>query len=112
MSEIQAIAYLKIYEGKLDEFKSVADKCMQIVREKDTGTLQYDWFLSNDNSECQVIERYKDSDAVLDHMTNLGETLGELLSLVDLSLTLYGNPSEKLMAATEGLEISFYKPLS
>lgn len=34
MSEIQVTATLKIHDGKLEEFKRVADRCMQSVRTK------------------------------------------------------------------------------
>jgi quinol monooxygenase YgiN len=49
MSEILVIARLKIHDGKLEEFKRVAEKCLQSVRTKDSGTLQYDWFFSEDH---------------------------------------------------------------
>ncbi len=111
MSEIQVTASLKIHEGKLDEFKMVAAKCMNTVREKDSGTLQYDWFLSKNHSECHVIERYKNSDAALEHTGNLGEILGELLAVIDLSLIVYGEPSDKLKSAMEGLDIKYYSTL-
>jgi quinol monooxygenase YgiN len=38
MSEIQVTARLKIHDGKLEEFKRVAEKCLQSVRTKDSGT--------------------------------------------------------------------------
>ena len=41
MSELQCVARLKIHDGKLDEFKRLAAKCAELVRTKDTGTLQY-----------------------------------------------------------------------
>ena len=41
MSELQCVARLKIHDGKLDEFKRLAAKCPELVRTKDTGTLQY-----------------------------------------------------------------------
>ena len=31
-----------------------AASAMQSVREKDSGTLQYDWFFNNDETECVV----------------------------------------------------------
>jgi quinol monooxygenase YgiN len=53
MSELQTIARLKIHPGKLDEFKRVAAKCMELVRTKDTGTLQYEMYINHDNTaEC------------------------------------------------------------
>jgi hypothetical protein len=42
MSELQCVARLKIHDGKLDEFKRLAAKCAELVRTKDTGTLQYE----------------------------------------------------------------------
>jgi quinol monooxygenase YgiN len=65
MSELQGIARLKIHHGKLEEFKRLAAKCMESVRTRDTGTLQYDWFFSSDYAECVVHERYRDSEAFL-----------------------------------------------
>ena len=42
MSELEGIARFEFREGKLEEFKRLAAQCMEIVRTKDTGTLQYD----------------------------------------------------------------------
>ena len=52
MKEIRATAQLRIQQGKLQEFKLVAEKCVQSVREKDKGTVQYDWFLNEDQMLC------------------------------------------------------------
>src|SRR5215471_18968833 len=72
MSELQCVAKLKIHDGKLDEFKRLAAKCAELVRTKDIGTLQYELYTNSDNTECLVFERYRDSQALLDHHKNLG----------------------------------------
>jgi quinol monooxygenase YgiN len=72
MSELLCIARLKIHHGKLDEFKHLAARCVELVRTKDTGTLQYESYFNSDNTECLVFERYRDSQALLDHHKNLG----------------------------------------
>lgn len=46
---------------------------MEIARAKDTGTLQYEIYFSDDQSECIVLERYRDSGALAEHAANLGE---------------------------------------
>jgi quinol monooxygenase YgiN len=102
MSEILVIARLKIHDGKLEEFKRVAEKCMQSVRTRDSGTLQYDWFFSEDHSECVVHERYRDSNAALEHNSNLGETLRELFETCTGSGEIFGTPSPELVG--EGLK--------
>ena len=61
MSELMGIARFRFHEGKLDEFKRLSAQAMEIVRTKDTGTLQYDTYFNDDQSECVVIERYRDS---------------------------------------------------
>ena len=72
MSELQCVTRLRIHDGKLDEFKRLAAKCAELVRAKDTGTLQYELYFNSDNTECLVFERYRDSQALLDHHKNLG----------------------------------------
>jgi len=116
MKEIQITAKFKIHPGKLDQFKTISGACVAAVEknEKGKGALQYDWFFSPDNSECIVRETYVDSNAVLAHMGNVGELLGQLLGMSDFELEIYGNPSEELQEAGAPLNpkvYSFYQGL-
>ena len=106
MSELRALARAKIHDGKLEEFKELAAECMRITRERDSGTLEYDWHFAPDMTECIVLERYRDSAAVLEHLQNLGETVRALFSAADVSLQVMGKPSAELMAASEGMDIT------
>jgi hypothetical protein len=56
MSDLLCIARLKIHHGKLDEFKHLAARCVELVRTKDTGTLQYELYFNSDNTECLVFD--------------------------------------------------------
>ena len=89
--KLQLSARMKIREGKLDGFKRQAAICISQVKEKDPGALQYDWFLNNDKTECEVREAYKSSDALLAHLANLREPLGILFEqyATDHSVVLY-----------------------
>jgi quinol monooxygenase YgiN len=73
VSELLGIARFKFHEGKLEEFKRLSAQAMEIVRTKDTGTLQYDIYFNEDQSECIVLERYRDSEAAIEHASNLGD---------------------------------------
>ena len=108
MKQIQIIARLRIHQGQLEKFKEIAQNCMDTVRAKDTGVLQYNWFFNDDESECVVCEVYEDSQAVLKHKENLGETLGALLDLADLTAEFYGTPSKELVEGMAGLDVNFY----
>lgn len=78
MKNIQITAKFKIHAGKAEEFKKMAADCITAVKKNEPGALQYDWFLSPDESECIVRENYADSNAVLAHMGNVGELLDKL----------------------------------
>lgn len=109
MSELQITATLTIHDGQLDAFREAAAECLRSVRERDSGTLQYDWFFSEDHSVCVVRERYRDSDALLEHIGNLGETMGALLAASDLSVDVFGDPSPELVEATEAIPTTVYR---
>jgi quinol monooxygenase YgiN len=110
MNKIQLTARAVIHEGKLDEFKALAAECMRTVREKDSGTVQYDWFFNEAQTECVVLEAYRDSQAVLEHNANIGATLGAILAISDCTFEVYGSPSPKLLEAAAGLSVKVYSP--
>ena len=99
IKKLQISARMKIREGKLEEFKQQAAVCISQAKEKDPGTLQYDWFLNSDKTECEIREAYESSDALLAHRANLREALGVLFEqyATDHSVVIYGDPSPELM---------------
>jgi quinol monooxygenase YgiN len=64
VSELRGIGRFKFHGDKLEEFKRLSAQAMEIVRAKDTGTLRYEVYFSDDESECIVLERYRDSEAL------------------------------------------------
>ena len=92
MSKIQVSARMKIRDDMLEGFKRQANECIEQVKEKDSGTLQYDWFLNEDKNVCEIRETYKNSEALLSHVTNLRESLHMLFEkyATDHSVTIYG----------------------
>jgi quinol monooxygenase YgiN len=110
MKAIQLTARGAIHKGQLEDFKALAAGCIRMVREKDSGTLQYDWFLNEAQTECVVRETYRDSEAVLEHIANLGASLGAILSVCDWTFEVCGSPSPELVKATTGLSLKLYTP--
>jgi quinol monooxygenase YgiN len=60
---------------------------MQILRIEDTGTLQYGICLNDNESECVVPERYRDSEALIQHAAHLGDLLEATLATGSVSGT-------------------------
>jgi quinol monooxygenase YgiN len=111
VSELQGIGRFKFDEvGKLEEFKRLSAQAMEIVRAKDTGTLQYEIYFSGDQSECIVLERYTDSEALLEHATNLGD-LGQAIPATGLvSSELLGEPGAELRAQLADSPVRLFTP--
>ena len=106
MSELQGIARFKFHEGKVEEYKRLSARAMEIVRTKDTGTLQYAIYFNDDQSECVVLERYRDSEAAMAHASNLGDLFGAVLATVTVVHgELLGDPSAELREKLAGSEV-------
>jgi len=106
MDEIKGIARVQFHPGKLEEWKRLTEEAMEIVRTKDTGTLQYDVYFNDDQSECMVLERYRDSEAAIEHVANLGDLFGAVLATVSVVHgELLGEPSAELRAKLAGSEV-------
>jgi quinol monooxygenase YgiN len=111
VSELQGIGRFKFHEvGKVEEFKRLSAQAMEIVRAKDTGTLQYEIYFSDDQSECIVLERYSDSEALLDHAANLGELGAAILATGLVSSELLGEPGAKLRAKLADSPVRLFTP--
>jgi len=99
VSELQGIARFKFDDGKLEEFKRLSAQCMEIVRTKDIGTLQYEIYFNDDQSECIVLERYKDSEALIQHAANVGDLMEAILATGSVSGELLGEPGRRPQSA-------------
>lgn len=96
MSELLGIARFTAHEGKLEEFKRLSAQCMEIVRSKDSGTLQYTIYFNDDQSQCIVLERYRDSEALIEHSAHLGDLMQAILATGSVSGELLGEPSAEI----------------
>jgi quinol monooxygenase YgiN len=111
MSEVSSIARIRIHAGKLAEFQRLAALCVQSVRTRDTGTLQYDHFFNDDQTECVVLERYRDFAALREHLANIGDDLmRQLMAVCTISGDILAPATPELKKAIEGLDIRLYSP--
>jgi quinol monooxygenase YgiN len=109
--ELQSIVRFRFHEGKLEEFKRLSAVCMDIVRSQDRGTLQYDTFFNEDESECIVLERFRDLDSLLQHSANIGDELMEaIVATGDCHGELLGAVPAEVRANLAGGPVQVFLP--
>lgn len=64
---------MKIPFGMLDKYKRYVSEYINRIKGKDSGTLQFDWFISSDKKEAEIKEVYASSKAALIQKENLEE---------------------------------------
>jgi quinol monooxygenase YgiN len=112
MSTFEVRARLKVRDRQLEGFKRQAAEMMRQAREKDTGTLAYDWFLSNDGTKCEVREVYVDADALVDHAFHVREARDVMFDefAYDHKMSFYGESSPRLVELVDriGVNVTYY----
>lgn len=109
--ELTGIARFTLHRDKVEDFKRLSARCMEIVRAKDAGTLQYDVYLDEDRAEAVVLERYRDSAALIQHLGNLGDDLmGAILATGSVAGETLGEPSAQLRAMLAGSQVRLIAP--
>jgi quinol monooxygenase YgiN len=108
MGELQGIVRFKFHADKVEEFKRLSAECLEIVRTKDEGTLQYDTYFNDDESECIVLERFRDSDALILHGQNMAPFMESIMATGTVSGELLGDLSEELRAQIAGSPVGLF----
>ena len=94
----EVIAHMTVRPGQLEGFRKQAAECVRITQEKDTHTLRYDWFLSEDGKHCEVLEAYTGPEGLIEHNRNILEARTKLFAdyADNHFMTFYGEPSREL----------------
>jgi deazaflavin-dependent oxidoreductase (nitroreductase family) len=100
---LELSAHLSVRPGQLDGFTKQAAECIRLTRERDTGTLRYDWFLRSDGTACEVREAYTGADALVEHRAHVAPALQVLFERYadDHAMTVYGGASQELVDLAE-----------
>lgn len=91
-------AHMTVRPDQADGFRKQTAEMIRLTREKDRGTLRYDWFISRDGTECEVREAYVDVQGLIEHSANIAEARNSLFQHYadNHFMTLYGEASSEL----------------
>ncbi len=111
---IQYVARFKIRPGRVEEFKRVAQQCVQIAKDKEPGTLDYRWFMDDRGRECVIQQAFTNPQGILDHLNGeiVTSHLPRLLEASKLrSLEVYGEPrTPEVRRALDNMDAKYFGP--
>ena len=112
MNELWGRSLAKIYDGKLEDFKCLAEDLLRVIRENDSETLNYAIFLDEPGRVAVIIQQYASSAGWLAHHANLGPLTHRLAEVCELAETeFYGDPTPEARAALDSLGARYYATL-
>src|SRR5215207_9405935 len=108
MGELQGIVRFRFHPGKVEDFKRLSAECLEVVKAKDDGTLQYDTYFNDDESESIVLERFRDADALILHSQNMAPLMESIMATGSVSGELLGDLNEELRAQMAGSPVGLF----
>lgn len=85
--------YFKAKPGNMGEIKKLLPAFMSTTANEEAN-LHYDFTINGDEIFCR--ESYADAKGILDHLTNVGNLLNQMLTLADLTRLEVHGPSTEL----------------
>jgi quinol monooxygenase YgiN len=104
---------LDIRDGQFDAFTSLMSEMVDATQASEPGTLNYEWFVSDDRKRCHIYERYTDSAAALVHMAAFGAQFAKrfMATLQPTRIVVYGPADEALTKALSPLAPAYMAEL-
>lgn len=107
--QIQYAVKWTIHDGKLDEFKALAAEATALVEANEPNMLGYNWYMDASETHCTLIEQYPNTEHILVHLGNVGETLGKLLEVADIGIDVFGEISAEAHGALDPLGAVYHQ---
>lgn len=101
-------------DGQLDNLKALLTEMIGSIQRDEPGTLNYEWFISEDGKSVDVYERYVDAGACMVHLGNLGQTYAPRLfaCVTATKIAIYGNPNDQVRAVFANFAAVYRSPLA
>jgi len=96
-------AHMMVRPGQLEGFTSQVAEIMRLTEALDTQTIRYDWFISEDGTECEVHEVYLSGQGLVEHNTHVMDARWTLFERYadGHRMTAFGEVSPELRALAD-----------
>lgn len=107
--QVYWVLRVEVADGKLDDFKALVHKIVAATARHEPGALEYEYSVSADGKTVDILERYRNSAAVVTHIDNFGKAFAkDFLALVKpTSLVVYGPADEAAKKAIAGFNPTY-----
>jgi len=92
-TRVYVLTEFTIAPGKVDAFKEIAQELLEVVKEKESETLRYQWYFDKDQSKSFLVEEYPNAGALRAHTIHVGLFLPKLLKISKPKFTVLGKPN-------------------
>lgn len=105
--------HLNVVPGQQAALKSLLAEMVAATAANEPGTLEYEWSLSADGTQCHLWERYQDSAAAMIHIGTFGAQYAErfFALLAPTEVCLYGAPDAAVREALGGFGAVMMEPV-
>jgi quinol monooxygenase YgiN len=92
---------LTVKAGRESDFRTLMAEMAQATNNNEPGTLDYEWYVSDDGQRLHLFERYANADAAMIHLGTFGERFMARFFdvLIPERMTLYGAPDDRVRGA-------------
>jgi quinol monooxygenase YgiN len=96
---------LAVRQGREAEFRALMAEMAEATERNEPGTLDYEWYVSDDGRWLHLFERYADADAAMTHLVTFGERYMRPFFdvLAPERMTLYGAADDRVRGAVAQL---------
>jgi quinol monooxygenase YgiN len=115
MDELWMRSVATVYDGKIEDFKQLAEDMLDSIRDKDSETLNFAIFLDEPRRVAVFLEEYASSAGWLAHRANFGALLPRVPKVCEFTQAeVCGDPTPQACAtlAEAGPVMSYYPALS
>ena len=112
-AEVSWQVVLRLTPGKLDDFRTLTNEMVEATKDE-PGALVYERFISDDEETVWVYERYRNSEAAVEHLKKFASLFGPRFSTMVTRerFTVFGSPSNELREILDGMDATYLDHLA
>lgn len=109
-SMVQWLLVADVVEGKAQELRELVAEMVAGTRDE-PGALIYEWYLNDDETRLEILERYSDNAAAMTHLHNFGANYAERFMAVLASFVfhIHGEVGDDLREALKAFDPAYFK---